>query len=190
MIWHNSFLMYPSPETREEPKTSLLRRYPLFSVLINFGILLAAALLVQALTTPILYTEKMRFWKNTYSVWTGVLDLWTLGERALATVLFFFSIIFPFSKLSLLLAAWNIPLNGKRRNQLLHLLGITGKWSMLDVFVVAILIVLVKLGSLAKVEPRIGIYFFCAAILCSMILTMAVEHLSRKAQDEGAPKKP
>jgi len=41
-----------------------------------------------------------------------------------------------------------------QRQKLLHWLGILGKWSMLDVLVVAILIVLVKLGPLAKVEAR------------------------------------
>ncbi len=161
-------------------KTALLQRYPIPSIFVNLGIIASVALLVKALSTPILYTEKMVFWKNTYTVWTGVLDLWSLKERALAAVLFFFSIVFPFSKLLLLLVIWNFQLPQKKRNKMLHWLGISGKWSMLDVFVVAVLIVLVKMGSLARVEPRAGIYYFCAAILCSMLLTMGVDHLSRR----------
>jgi len=51
---------------------------------------------------------------------------------------------------------------------------------MLDVCVVAILIVLVKLGPLAQVEPQAGVYVFAAAILCSMLTTMYVERLAHK----------
>ena len=51
---------------------------------------------------------------------------------------------------------------------------------MLDVFVVAILIVLVKLGPLAKVEPQSGVYVFCAAIVVSMVTSMYVESLAKK----------
>ncbi len=49
---------------------------------------------------------------------------------------------------------------------------------MLDVFVVAILIVLVKLGPLAKIEPQPGLYWFSAAILVSMITSMYVDSLA------------
>jgi paraquat-inducible protein A len=75
---------------------------------------------------------------------------------------------------------WAIRLPEKRREKMLHWLGILGKWSMLDVLVVAILIVLVKLGPLAKVEPQKGVYVFALAILLSMITTMYVEYLAKK----------
>ncbi len=76
---------------------------------------------------------------------------------------------------------WFWPLPGERRAAWLHWLGILGKWSMLDVFVVAILIVLVKLGPVARVEPRVGVYVFCAAIACSMLTTMYIDRLARRS---------
>ena len=63
---------------------------------------------------------------------------------------------------------------------ILHWLGLLGKWSMLDVFIVAIMIVLVKLGPLARVEPRSGVYVFAAAIGMSMLTTMYIDHLARQ----------
>ena len=50
---------------------------------------------------------------------------------------------------------------------------------MPDVFVVAILIVLVKLGPFVKVEPRAGVYVFAAAIASSMLTTMYIEALAK-----------
>ena len=67
-------------------------------------------------------------------------------------------------------------------HQVLHWLGILGKWSMLDVFVVAILIVLVKIGPLAKVEAQRGLYWFAGAILLSMITSMYVDSLAGKKE--------
>jgi paraquat-inducible protein A len=53
-----------------------------------------------------------------------------------------------------------------------------GRWAMLDVLVVAILVVSVKLGALATVEVHIGLCFVGASILLSMYLT---ERVSRTA---------
>ena len=112
--------------------------------------------------------------------------MWHANELLLAAVLFFFSIVFPFIKLAALLVIWFVRLPAEKRQELLHWLGILGKWSMLDVFVVAILIVLVKLGPLAKVEPRVGVYVFAAAILFSMLTTMYIDRLGRSAQPEAS----
>jgi len=49
------------------------------------------------------------------------------------------------------------------------------------VFVVAILIVLVKLGPLVKVRPQRGVYWFAAGVVLSMITSMYVDRLARKA---------
>lgn len=95
-------------------------------------------------------------------------------------MLFFFSIVFPFVKLAALAIIWLVRLSDEKRLQLLHWLGLLGKWSMLDVFVVAILIVLVKLGPVARIEPRLGVYVFALAILASMMVTVYVDRLTRQ----------
>ena len=152
------------------------------TVLVPAALLISMVLLFIGLSLPLLKTQQQFFWKkweNSYSVWAGVVALSHQGDYVLASVLFFFSIVFPLAKLISLAVIWFVKLREDQRAALLHWLGLLGKWSMLDVFVVAILIVLVKLGPLAKVEPRTGVYFFTAAIVASMLTTMYVTRLAR-----------
>jgi len=144
-------------------------------------ILVSMILLLIAYSLPLLRVEKMVFWKNEYSIIAGVHGLWEQGQYALAIILFFFSIVFPVFKLAMLGCLWAVRLAEQRRQAVLHWLGILGKWSMLDVFVVAILIVLVKLGPLANVQPQRGVYWFAAAIFLSMVTSMYVDSLARNS---------
>ncbi len=167
-------------------RQALRHMYPKHDLVVLVALMTSIVLLLMGLSHPVLYTQQLVFWKDTYSVWTGILDLWRLKERALALIVFFFSMVFPFAKFAALVCIWYVRMDHAQRVTLLHWLGILGKWSMLDVFMVAILIVLVKIGSLAKIEPRIGIYYFGAAILCSMLTTMYVDRLARRAVLPGA----
>jgi paraquat-inducible protein A len=142
-------------------------------------IFVSVALLVVGLSLPLMKIEKFVFWKNDYSVFTGVVGLIADKQILLAAIVFFFSMVFPFAKLLALLVVWWARMKTASRKKLLHWLGILGKWSMLDVFAVSILIVLVKLGPLASVDPQPGLYFFCGAILFSMATAMYIEHLAK-----------
>jgi paraquat-inducible protein A len=159
-------------------KTSLSQRYP-WRLEVPLFIFVSITLLVIGLSLPLMKVEKLIFWKNEYSVFTGVVALFHENELLLAAVLFFFSMVFPFAKLVTLLVLWWVRLKEESRQTVLRWLGALGKWSMLDVFATSVLIVLVKLGPLANVTPQEGLYFFCAAILCAMLTTMYVEHLAR-----------
>jgi paraquat-inducible protein A len=55
-----------------------------------------------------------------------------------------------------------------------------GKWSMLDVFVVALLLVIVKLGVLATVEVHYGIYMYAAAGLLIMLCTTIINSIAKQ----------
>jgi len=55
-----------------------------------------------------------------------------------------------------------------------------GKWSMLDVFVVAVLLATVKLGAVANVQLHYGLYLFAAAVILTMIVTARVVKLSER----------
>jgi len=142
---------------------------------VPLGILLSAVLLATGLSLPLLKIQQMIFWKSEYSVIRGVLELARQGDYVLAVVLLFFCVIFPIVKLLTLLAIWEVKLTDDKRGQFLKWLGTLGKWSMLDVFVVAIIIVIVKLDPLAKTQAQIGVYIYAAAIFCSLISTMVVE---------------
>ena len=164
-------------------RSALWEQYQRHTVLVLLCLLLSTALLVTGLSLPLMDAETgilWKHWKNSYSVWTGVVALWHANELLLSTVLFIFSMVFPFVKLLALTVIWFVKLPNHQRTKLLHWLGVLGKWSMLDVFVVAILIVLVKLGPLAKVTPRGGVYVFTAAIASSMLTTMYIDALAHR----------
>lgn len=161
---------------------SLMQRYPKLW-LMPLTIALSMVLFVTALCLPLMHTTQQLLWKkweSSYSAWHGVVELWQQGDGVLAIVLLVFCIIFPVVKLAALARIWFVAMPEAERNTLLHWLEVLGRWSMLDVFVVAILIVLVKMGPLAQVEPRAGIYVFAVAILLSMVLTMAIDRLARR----------
>jgi paraquat-inducible protein A len=69
----------------------------------------------------------------------------------------------------------------------LHWMHLYGKWSMLDVFVVAVLVAAVKLGAIASVELRFGLYAFATAVVLTMYVTARVVSLTGDAQASRAP---
>jgi paraquat-inducible protein A len=138
----------------------------------------AAVSLYFGLSTPLIRVEKAIFLSNEYSVWSGVVGLWEERDWLLAAVVFFFSFVFPIVKLVLVAAIWFTPVLPERRAWLLNGLEALGRWSMLDVFVVAILIVATKLEPLASIYPRPGVHWFLAAVLVSMVTTHRVRRLA------------
>ncbi|MBI3319941.1 MAG: paraquat-inducible protein A [Candidatus Omnitrophica bacterium] len=162
-----------------------MAQHPWYHILVvTMALLASTALLFMGLSLPLMDAQTgilWKHWKNSYSVWAGVVSLWDQRQYLLALVIFFFSMIFPFLKLLVLAVIWFVRLGKNQRAILLHWLEILGKWSMLDVFAVAILVVLVKLGPLANIQPRKGVYFFAAAILASMLTTTYITRLARKS---------
>lgn len=144
-------------------------------------LLAASVTLYVGLSRPLITVEKAVFFRTEYSVWGGVVGLWDDRSFLLAAVVFFFSFVFPIAKLALLTWIWFVPTTSAWRLRWLRALAALGKWSMLDVFVVAILIVATKLGPLALVTAKPGVYYFCAAILTSMITTLLVQRVAVRA---------
>jgi paraquat-inducible protein A len=107
---------------------------------------------------------------ETYSLVGGIAQLWEHGEQALALIIGGFSLVFPLVKNALLVAATTrlLPLTAAHRRSLHAFAAKTGKYSMLDVFVVAIIVVVVKLGDSTEVAVRSGLFLFCLAIALSM----------------------
>lgn len=138
---------------------------------------LASVSLAIGISTPLVTVEKAFFLTNDYSIWSGITGLWEDDELFLAAVVFFFSFVFPILKLALLTWIWFGRLGALARARCVHWLEELGRWSMLDVFAVAILIVSTKLGPLAQVSAQPGVYWFGAAVLTSMIATRRVRTL-------------
>jgi paraquat-inducible protein A len=130
---------------------------------------LSQVVLVAAVFLPFMSVTKLGQ-VETYSLIGGIGHLWRDGERVIAVIIGSFSLAFPLLKNAILVAATTtiLPLTAGHRRSLHALAAKTGKFSMLDVFVVAILVVVVKLGESTEVAVRSGTFLFCLAIALSM----------------------
>jgi len=108
------------------------------------------------------------------TIMSGVVYLLTHGMWPLALVVFTASVFVPMLKLAILLtllisvhrgSAWR-PVD---RTRLYRLTEAIGRWSMVDIFVVTILVALVHLGNLATVEAQAGAVFFGSVVVLTML---------------------
>lgn len=137
-------------------------------------LVVASVLLGIGLFSPIVYLRR-GITSESYSVLTGITDLASGGNLLLAVIIAAFSVAFPIVKLAWLARILFRPATAAQREQSLRVLAALGRWSMLDVFVIAILVGSVRLGVLSEGEPRPGLYVFGAAILLSMIAAVILE---------------
>src|SRR5258706_7683927 len=163
--------------------TPLRRLYPR-RVDVPLALLAATVSLGVGLVLPIMRVEKLLF-ENEFSVLSGISALFREGYWGLGALILVFSVLFPIAKLVVVWLIWGGGLARAERRRLLARLKTLGKWSMLDVFVVALSVVAVKLGSLAQVVPLAGVYVFAAAVLASMVATVLVERLTARADKAG-----
>lgn len=121
--------------------------------------------------------------ENTFSVLSGVIELIKEGQFFLFIVITGFSVILPMLKIGVLYQLLSMKEdNSGQLDRYLHWMHLYGKWSMLDVFVVAILVVAVKLGAIASVEMRFGLYAFTAAVVLTMFATARVVSLTHRLE--------
>ena len=110
---------------------------------------------------------------TSYSVLTGILALFRHDAAGLGALLFGFSVIFPIAKLALLAAA---TATGGRGGWLLRLTHHAGKFSMLDVFVVALLVLAIKgLPGDSTAALGWGIYAFAASVVLGILAGWLIE---------------
>jgi paraquat-inducible protein A len=110
---------------------------------------------------------------QTDTIISGVAHLFASGMWPIAALIFFASIIVPISKLVIiiyLLVSVQLRLQWRPldRTRLYRITEVIGRWSMVDIYVIAILIALVKLEALATVEPGPGAVFFAAVVVITM----------------------
>jgi len=111
------------------------------------------------------------------TIMSGVIHLMDSGMWPLALLIFIASIFIPLLKLFILTGLmisiyFKINWKPKDRTTLYRITEFVGRWSMVDVFVIGILVTLVQFGNTASVEPNIGALSFASVV----ILTMFAAH--------------
>ena len=114
------------------------------------------------------------------TILSGIHALMESGMWPLALLVFFASITVPMLKLiGLIFLLVSVRMKSKwrpvERTKLYRIIEVVGRWSMVDIFMVSILIALVKLGSLATIEPGAGATFFAGVVVTTMFAAMSFD---------------
>jgi paraquat-inducible protein A len=145
------------------------------------GPLLVASLaaLVTGLLLPAITIRSLGFARD-YSLFDSVVAFLDEGDWFLFLVVFVFTMLFPLVKIATGLALWYV-LDGSRpaARSVLEVLGALSKWSMLDVFVIALVVLVADGRLLTSADIGVGAVVFSAAVLLS---TWTIWRLARLAK--------
>lgn len=146
----------------------------------TWALTIAALLLyIPANTLPIMVTASF-IGAQADTIMSGVLFLWVSGSWPLAVVVFVASVMVPLMKILALLILllsvqfrWSMP--AVTRTRLYRLVELVGKWSMLDIYVIALLVALVRFEGLATVEAGPAALAFGAVVVLTMFAAMSFD---------------
>lgn len=163
---------------------------------------LTAALLVTALILyipanvyPIMQTSTL-FGSEQQTIAGGVLHLLALGSWPIALIIFCASIVVPLTKIGALgwlclCGRYGLHRDNRVQTRLFRFVEFIGRWSMIDLFVVAVLTALVQAGSLMSITPGPAAVSFAAVVLLTMIAAVTFDsRLLWRQHDTGAAPRP
>jgi paraquat-inducible protein A len=146
----------------------------------TWAFLIAAYVLyIPANALPIMDTSSL-FDAQQDTILSGVMYLWTAGSWVTALIVFIASIVTPVLKL-VTLSALVISVQRKStwrphtRAQLYRVVSLVGRWSMLDIFVVTVLVALVQIHSIAVITAGPGALAFGAVVVLTMFAAFSFD---------------
>ena len=142
-------------------------------------VLSAAALYIPANLLPVMHTHTF-FSEDDDTIMSGVLSLIQEGSWPLALLVFVASIVVPLLKLVamgwlLTSVARQSPGSALQKSRLFRLVEFIGRWSMLDVYAIALLVSLVQIRSLATIQVGFGALCFCAVVVLTMLAAQSFD---------------
>jgi paraquat-inducible protein A len=144
------------------------------SITRTWALVIAAAIFyIPANLLPVTITTYLGSTQSD-TIMSGVIFFMQTGSWGIALIIFVASIVVPLVKL---ITLSGLLLSVQRRSRwrpgertrLYRITELVGRWSMLDVFVVTVLVALVRLGYLTTIEAGIGIVYFAAVVVMTMI---------------------
>jgi paraquat-inducible protein A len=172
------------PREVEEPAcarcgNALYARKPA-SLARSWAYLTAAAILyLPANLLPVMESGGL-FMSTSDTIWSGIVYLWETNSEGLAAIVFTASMVIPAAKI--LSLAWLLvnaqrrsTVNPLRRARLYRATAYIGRWSMVDIFVGAMLVGLVQFRSLASIVPGPGAIFFAAVVVLTMLASASFD---------------
>jgi paraquat-inducible protein A len=134
---------------------------------------------VPANVLPVLTTTALGSTESD-TIMGGVIFLYTSGSWPLALIVLVASVMIPLGKLValayLLITVQRGSIgNSHERTRIYFVVEFVGRWSMLDVFVDAFIVALVQLKPLMSVEPGLGVVFFMAVVVLTMLAAQSFD---------------
>jgi paraquat-inducible protein A len=128
---------------------------------------------IAGIFLPFTAVTKLWLFENQVSVYRGLIVLWQASEIFLFLILFVFTVLFPLVKINSMLGLWLWPRleNGQAR-RMFHFVSNLGKWSMLDVFVMAILVLTVKSSGVANIKVGLGFFLFFISVMLTQTASL------------------
>jgi paraquat-inducible protein A len=159
----------PAPDSKSSP------------VAVPALLVTAFALFGLGVFLPFFHVTKFWIFSDAISVVSGLFTLFQAHEYFLFGILTLFTLIFPCAKLGLLAIVWTERMHDLARVRRLHeWVEHLGKWSMLDVFVVAILIVAMKSAGVADLHIGLGLYLFTFSVITTQLTSSWISRLLRR----------
>jgi len=155
-----------------------------------FGSIAAMITLVLGLITPILmvtihkeveYLGDIVLSFESKGVIGSIVKLFESGDMVVAMVILLFSVVVPVLKVLSLLVV-SLLMESRFAHGLIRFFKMIGKWSMVDVFVVAVFLVYLTAnkGDISRAEVEMGLYFFLAYVIVSMLVSLSADRMLYK----------
>jgi paraquat-inducible protein A len=134
---------------------------------------------IPANTYPMLLTSTLTE-RSESTIIGGVIELVDYGAIGVALVVFVASVVIPVGKFAAIMYLAISVQRGSMRNQhgrhkAYDIVEFIGRWSMIDVFVVAILSALVQLATIATINPGIAAVSFALSVIFTMLAAQAFD---------------
>lgn len=150
------------------------------SIARTWAFLIAAMILyIPANMLPVMDTSSL-FGAQQDTILSGVVYLWTSDAKLLAAVVFIASIAVPMLKIIALLflvisAQFHSPWLREKKTSIYRLVELVGRWSMLDIYVITLLVALVQFSALATIKAGPAAVAFGAVVVLTMFAAMSFD---------------
>ncbi|EWC39019.1 paraquat-inducible protein A [Pseudomonas stutzeri] len=150
------------------------------SIARTWALLITAALLYLPANLLPIMTVRMLGSGTPDTIMSGVVTLAKHGMLPIAAVVFIASILVPTFKLvGIAMLLFSVqrhhPMSPRQRLLVFRFIEWIGRWSMLDIFVIAILVAIVNFGSLASVEAGFGAVAFAGVVILTMLAAITFD---------------
>jgi len=150
------------------------------SIARTWALLIAAMVLyIPANVLPVMYTSSL-FGAQRDTIMSGVVYLWTSGSWSLAIIVFIASVAVPMLKIIalaylLLSVQFHSTRQPEQRARIYRIVEFVGRWSMLDIYVITVLVALVQFDALATIKAGPAALAFGAVVVLTMFAAMAFD---------------